>query len=284
MVQLARPKQLNTMTDLFFNELGACFSALGRDTSVRCIVLSSASDKIFTAGLDLKAVEALGISDGVTGQRDIARVGLTFMDLVDRWQRAISTLEEARVPIIAAVHGPCIGGGVDLVTAADIRVCSAASYFSIKEVDLAMAADIGTLQRLPKVMGNQSLIREWAYTGRNISAQEALTAGLVSHVAADREKTLGMLLSSFIASDCRVRSSRCEILIAYALKLAADISTKSPLAITGIKAGLLYSRDHTVADGLKQIGMWNSSQLQSADVMSAAMAILSKQTPKFAKL
>ncbi|ORZ39573.1 ClpP/crotonase-like domain-containing protein [Catenaria anguillulae PL171] len=254
-VHLNRPRQLNTMTDQFFSDVHACFTALSANPDIRVIVLASASEKIFTAGLDLKAVQG-----SLMPRDDPARTGVMLMDLIRRWQNALSCLETCRVPVIAAIHGACIGGGVDLVTAADIRVCSEQSWFCVKEVDLAMAADIGTLQRLPKVVGNQSIVREWCYTGRNVSATEALAAGLVSHVAKDRR------------------------LCCYALDLANTIASKSPVAINGTKASLVYSRDHSVDDSLKQIAMWNSSQLQAGDVMEAAAAILSKTTPKFPKL
>ncbi|KNE56579.1 hypothetical protein, variant [Allomyces macrogynus ATCC 38327] len=192
---------------------------------------------------------------------DIGRCGLLFMNLIDRWQRAFTAIDECRAPVIAVVHGMCIGGGVDMICSADVRVCTQDASFSVKEVDLAMAADIGTLQRLPKIVGNQSTVREWALTGRTFSAAEAKDAGLVGHVVADKKTAMDK-----------------------AFEIAEVIASKSPIAINGTKVALNYSRDHSVADGLRQIAMWNASQLQSQDVVKAAASILTKQTPRFSKL
>ncbi|KAI9189855.1 hypothetical protein H9P43_001294 [Blastocladiella emersonii ATCC 22665] len=275
LVVLDRAGKLNTMDDGFFREFHDCFTQLGDDPEVRAVVLASASDTVFTAGLDLKAVMAGMVpspsnsNDPAEEGPDVARTGLYLMSLIDRWQRAFTAMETCRVPVIAAVHGACVGGGIDLITAADIRVCSPATTFSVKEVDLSMAADLGTLQRLPKIVGNQSLVREWCYTGRTVTAAEALAAGLVSHVVP-------------VSKDGGV--SPREAVLGHALKLAATIARKSPVATVGIKRTLVYARDHTVDDGLQQVAMWNSSQIQARDLMASAAAILGKTTPKFPKL
>ncbi|KAJ3375033.1 putative enoyl CoA hydratase [Allomyces arbusculus] len=257
LVELHRPDALNAMNDQFFVDVQDCFSALHADPDVRAVILASAHPRLFTAGLDLKAVQ----SGMLPQHEDIGRCGLLFMDLIDRWQRAFTTIDECRAPVIAVVHGMCIGGGVDMICSADMRVCTQDASFSVKEVDLAMAADIGTLQRLPKIVGNQSTVREWALTGRTFSATEAKDAGLVGHVVADKKAAMDK-----------------------AFEIAEIIASKSPIAINGTKVALNYSRDHSVADGLRQIAMWNASQLQSQDVIMAAASVLTKQTPRFSKL
>ena len=150
---------------------------------------------------------------------------------------------------------------MDLVTAADIRLASELAWFSVKEVDVGMAADVGTLQRLPRVVGNASLVREWCYTGRKVTAAEALAAGLVSRVLPTN-----------------------EALLAESLALAIQIASKSPLAIAGTKVNLLYARDHSIKDGLDYVAQWNAAALQSEDVGRAMEASMSKQTPIYSNL
>lgn len=192
---------------------------------------------------------------------DVARKTLRMKPSIAEYQESFTAMERCAQPIIVAVQGACIGGGVDLVTAADIRLASDQAWFSIKEVDVGMAADVGTLQRLPRVVGNDSLVREWCYTGRKITASEALAAGLVSRVLPTP-----------------------EALLTEALALAVQIASKSPLAIAGTKANLLYARDHTVRDGLDYVAQWNASALQSEDVIKAMEASMSKQTPIYSNL
>ncbi|MFO0121912.1 MAG: enoyl-CoA hydratase-related protein, partial [Inhella sp.] len=160
----------------------------------------------------------------------------------------LTSLERCRKPVLAAVHGLCLGGGIDLICCADLRLASADASFAIKEIDIGMVADVGTLQRLPKLVGSQSWVRELAYTGRSVGADEALQRGLLSRVFADRA-----------ALDEGV------------LALAQDIATKSPLAIRGTKQALNYARDHSVAEGLEQIATWNAAMLLSEDLMAVMM-------------
>jgi enoyl-CoA hydratase len=151
-----------------------------------------------------------------------------------------------------------VGGGVDLISCTDMRYCSADAYFTIKEIDIGMVADVGTLQRLPKLIGHQGIVREMAFTGRKVLADEALRIGLVNQVFDSR-----------------------EALYAGVRELAEMVAAKSPLSIRGTKEMLNYSRDHSVADGLNYIATWNAAMLMSGDLMTAMMANMSKQTPEF---
>ena len=172
-------------------------------------------------------------------------------------QDTLTSIERCRKPVIAAIHGACVGGGVDLIACCDLRYCSADAYFSIKEIDIGMTADVGTLQRLPKLIGD-GIVRELAYTGRRVNAAEAREIRLVNTVFEDRA-----------ALGAGVR------------ELAAVIASKSPLAIRGTKEALNYARDHTVADGLNHIATWNAAMLLSEDLTVAMGASMSKQAAVF---
>lgn len=165
--------------------------------------------------------------------------------------------------MVAAVHGACVGGGVDLISGADIRYCTDDAWFQIKEVDVGLAADVGTLQRLPKVVGGQSLARELVFTARKMFSAEALQCGFVSRTFENKES-----------------------LVAGAVEVAATIASKSPVAVQTSKIALVYSRDHTVEEGLDYMAKMNSLMLQSEDLRIAAMALMSKgeTKPLFSKL
>ena len=256
-VELNRPESRNAMNPTFFDELKACFMQLQNDSNCRSIVLSG-KGKGFTSGLDLKEVTNImnpGDSD------DVGRKAFAIRKLVEHYQDSISSVEVCHKPVIACVHGHCVGGGIDLITACDIRYCSKDAWFSVKEVDIGLAADIGTLQRFPKTVGNDSLVRELVYTARKFTSEEAHKLGLVSKVVSDEEN-----------------------LMKEGLELAKVIASKSPVAVQGSKINLIYSRDHSVHEGLKYMISWNGSMLQSEDVLKAAMASMSKETPKFSKL
>ncbi len=172
-------------------------------------------------------------------------------------QDTLTSLERCRKPVLAAIHGGCIGGGIDLITCADIRYCSADASFTIKEIDIGMTADVGTLQRLPRLVG-EGITRELAYTGRTFDAAEARSIGLVN----------------------RVFDSR-EALVAGVREIAATIAAKSPLSIRGTKEMITYAREHSVADGLNYIATWNAAMLMSKDLTEAMTANLAKRTPTF---
>jgi delta(3,5)-delta(2,4)-dienoyl-CoA isomerase len=176
-------------------------------------------------------------------------------------QEGITALERCRKPIIVAMHGAVIGGGIDLATAGDIRYCSADTFFSIAEVKVGLAADVGTLQRLPKVVGNDSVVRELAFTGRRMDAEEARHLGLISKVLPNKTECWNAARAT-----------------------AMEIAKLSPIAILGTKISLTYSRDHTTQEGLDHIRMWNSTMLQSEDFAKAVQAQLKKQQAIFSNL
>ncbi len=254
-VALNRPSSLNAMNGTMFREIGEAFRELDTVPSVRAIILSG-NGKHYTSGLDLKeSGSVLGSQDG-----DPARIREKLRRHILFLQDCFTALEECRVPVIAAVHGACLGAGIDLITAADIRLCTTDAYFTIQEVHVGIVADVGTLQRIPHLLP-QGIIRELAYTGRKFTSQEADKYGFVNQVCEDK-----------------------DTLLAAANKLANDIVSKSPLAVTGTKAVLNHSRDHTVKDGLDYVATWNSGQLLGEDLMKAASAALTRQPVEFKDL
>jgi delta(3,5)-delta(2,4)-dienoyl-CoA isomerase len=259
-VELNRPESRNAMNPKFFDELKACFAQLSFDSDCRSVVLSG-SGKGFTSGLDLKEATAIMNPCGDSDSDDVGRKGFALRKIVEHYQTSISSVEECQKPVIACVHGHCVGGGIDLMTACDIRYCSKDAWFSVKEVDIGLAADIGTLQRFPKVVGNDSLVRELVYTARKFTSDESQRLGLVSKVTENE-----------------------ETLLKEGLELARLIASKSPIAVQGSKINLIYSRDHSVKNGLNYMVSWNASMLQSEDVMKAAMSSMAKETPSFSKL
>lgn len=256
-VELNRPKKLNAMNAVFWREFKNLFTLIASETECRAVVLSGRG-KFFTAGLDIKDPANVNFGGGA---KEIGRKAFNARNHVLKLQEAFNAIERCPQPVIAACHSGVIGGGIDMVLACDIRWCSEDVYFCVKEVDIGLCADLGTLQRLPKVVGNEGLVRELAYTARKMRAEEASRLGLVSRVCKDR-----------------------ETLLTEALACAALIASKSPLAVAGTKRNLLFARDHTVQDGLEYVATWNAAMLQSSDVMSAIMASMKKQKPIFSSL
>lgn len=256
---LSRPDELNTMSRDFWVELGDVLEEINKDSGVRVVVMSS-TGKHFCAGMDLNA-----FSNGVDNipddkKPDHARIGEAVYRVAKELQEYISTLEKIRVPVIAAIHGGCIGGAVDLVTACDIRLASQDAFFCIQEINIGMAADVGTLQRLPKIIPD-SKMREMAYTGRRMYADEAKENGLVSNTYESHEK-----------------------LLEAANELAREIASKSPVAIYGLKAVMNYSRDHTVSEGLEYNALWSGAMLSQKDMAEAMTANVEKRDASFNKL
>eukprot|EP00298_Acanthocystis_sp_HF-20_P028835 c7681_g1_i1.p1 GENE.c7681_g1_i1~~c7681_g1_i1.p1 ORF type:complete len:297 (-),score=149.21 c7681_g1_i1:57-920(-) len=255
LVELNRLKELNAMNQQLWREIGFLFSNLSAETSVRCVVLAGAG-KVFTSGLDLKE------STGFTSKsKDAGRVALQTLPFITDFQAAFTAIENCNQPVICAIHSLCIGGGVDLACACDMRFATQDARFTVKEVDIALAADIGTLQRLPKIVGNEGIVRELCFTGRWFNAQEALQIGFLNRIFENR-----------------------DVLLKECISLASQIAAKSPIAVTGTKRNLVYSRDHTVADGLAYIAAWNMAALQTADLAEAMKAFVTKSTPKFPNL
>lgn len=286
LLTLNRPARSNAINDEMFWELPQALRALDLDPDTRAVVLSGAG-RNFCAGIDLAALTAITggpagpEADGSSGpgsERRGSRPGdgpappaaavapcegrqrVSLLARIEIMQDAVSAIERCRKPVIAAVHGACVGGGVDIITACDIRYCASGALFSVKEVDLAITADLGTLQRLPGIIG-QGAARELALTGRQVSAEEARSLGLVSAV--------------FPTADA---------LTAGAAAAAAAIAAKSPLAVVGTKAALNYGRDHAVGEGLHQVALWNSATLVSEDLREVARAQAARRPPHFSNL
>ncbi|KAJ3154604.1 putative enoyl CoA hydratase [Geranomyces variabilis] len=257
LVELNRPDEMNSMNRVFWKEYREVFEQVRSDTDVRAVLVSGGSAKHFTAGLDLKDFTG-ALMTGTS--EDPARKALGFRDMCTAMQASFTAMELCGRPVVAAVQGACIGAGIDLITACDIRYASSDAFFSIKEVDIGLAADIGTLQRLPKVGGNDSWVRELAYTGRRFTASEGLAQGLFSKVVPREE------------------------LFATALATATEIASKSPVVTLGIKESLNYSRDHTVAEGLDHIAVWNSAMTNTQDMKIAVAANLGKKKAVYPKL
>lgn len=218
---------------------------------VRVVVLSG-EGKHFCAGIDLEMFGGLGLQG-----EDVGRQAESLRQLILKLQDSFNAFERCRKPVITAIHGACVGGGVDLITAADLRYATQDAKFSIKEVDLGMAADVGTLQRLPHLIG-ASVMRELAFTGRDFLADEALEIGLLNAVLPDKQAMLDQVM-----------------------EVATQIAAKSPTAIRAIKDNILFARDHSVPEALNYIATWNASQLMSGDLKEAVMAKFEKREPKF---
>ncbi|KAJ6455902.1 ClpP/crotonase-like domain-containing protein [Mycena vitilis] len=262
-IELAR-NPVNAFSAEFWRAYGALFdriTAEGRD--VRAAVLSSAIPKLFTAGIDL-ADAAKITTGGLTGASppDGARSALALIGDIKEFQHAIGAPERAPFPVIVALHGLVLGLGVDILAACDVRYAAENAKFSIKEVDIGLAADVGTLAYLPKVTSNQSLAREFAFSGAMFSAMDAERMGLVSRV---------------------VPGSRDEV-AAAALELAQVIAGKSPVAVSGTKRILLHARDHSVAENLEYTAAWNAAALQTKDIPESIAAAKERRAPKFAPL
>lgn len=252
---LNRPEKRNAMNFRFWKEIRQAFEELNTQQQARVAVISSTGPH-FSSGIDLKAFSMLlmRVADCEGRRREALR------NLILALQESFNAIEKCRIPVIAAIQGGCIGGGVDMVSACDIRLCSSDCYLVIKEIDIGMTADVGTLQRLPHLIP-RGLVNELAYTGRSLKADEALKHGLVNSVHDSHES-----------------------LNAAALEMARVIASKSPLAVTGTKRMLLYARDHDVNAGLDYVATWNSGQLISNDLMEAMMAMQQKREPEFKDL
>jgi len=254
-LRLNRPERFNTMAPDFFSALRDAVRGLHDGASARVLVISS-TGRHFSAGmaLDVFAGDAALLATGT------ARARLSFQESLRRLIDCFSALDEARFPVICAIQGGCIGGALDLATACDIRVCSADAFFTVQEINIGMAADLGVLQRLPKIVP-QGVARQMAYTGERVDAQRALAVGLVNAVLPD-----------------------AAALSAHALALARDIAGKSPLAIAGSKLALNHARDHGTAASLQQMTLLQSAIFDTGEMAEAIAAWKGKRDAAHAGL
>ena len=251
---LSRPEAMNTMHPTFWRELHEILSDLHRKGTARALVISS-TGKHFSAGMDLQTFGGAITMDDASAEGRAA-----IYDLLTDMQRTFTLLEELRMPVIAAIQGGCIGGAVDMVTACCLRYCSADAFFCVQEINIGMVADVGTLQRLPKLLP-MALVKELAYTGRRLAADKALAWGLVNEVLPTHEAA-----------------------VAAALQAASEIAAKPPVAIWGTKQVLHYSRDHGVEDSLRQMGWMQGAIWSNTHVREAITALQEKRAPRFAPL
>jgi enoyl-CoA hydratase len=251
-VQINRPDKINAMNAAFWTEIIEIFQWADSNDGVRVVVLSGAG-KHFSSGIDLLMLASVANELG----KDIGRNARLLRRKILQMQASFSAVDQCSKPVLAAVQGYCIGGAIDLISACDMRYAADDALFSIREIDMGMAADVGTLQRLPRIIGD-GMMREMAYTGRNVDAAEALRIGLVNRTFAD----LPQLLEGVLA-------------------IAGQIAAKSPIAVQGSKRMIGYMRDHSVDDGLEYVATWNAAMLQSSDLKLAMAAHMSKQKPVF---
>lgn len=246
---LNRPEKRNTMGTTFFKELSGHLENLDRDSGVRAVVIK-AEGKSFTAGTDLEEAGSL-LSGQAADQREATRRKILKL------QEGITSIERCSKPVIAAIHSHCIGGGIDLISACDIRIATEDAVFSIRETPMGIIADLGTLQRLPFIIGH-GWFRELALTGRNFTAAEALQMGLITRICENRDS-----------------------LYAEAKKLADRIADCPPLTVQGTKEVILYSRDNGIDAGLQYVAQKNAAALPSEDVVEAVTAFMERRKPSF---
>lgn len=248
-----QPKKANALDTPDWIEMQQIFESLSNDKLVRAIVLSG-NGKHFCAGIDLGAL--MGVQQNANTSCE-ARRREDIRDYIYLLQNAITSIEKCKKPVLAAIHNGCIGGAVDLVSACDMRYCTQDAYFTIKEITLGLVADIGTLQRLPKIL-QPGIVAEMAYTGRKVYGPEAEKIGLVNKAYQDKETMLNAVT-----------------------EIAHQIASKSPLCIRGTKEVLLYQRDHSVEEGLQYIANYNAAMLLSKDINEAMTANFEKRVAIF---
>lgn len=251
-VRLNRPAKGNAMNAVMWQEIRQAFAWVDQTAQARVAILQG-EGKHFCTGIDLQMMLDLMQTQGDCEGRTREDLRSLILDMQD----TLTSLERCRKPVLAAIHGACIGGAVDLICCADMRYATADAVFCIKEIDIGMVADVGTLQRLPKLVG-EGMARELAYTGRNVGGTEAATLHLVNRV--------------FDTQDALYQGVR---------EIAATIAAKSPLAMRGTKEMISYARDHSVADGLNYVATWNAAMLMSADLQEAMQAGLQKRPAVF---
>lgn len=257
-IQLKRPDAFNSMTRDFWNELPVIVNDINDNARARVIVITS-TGKHFCAGMDLAV---FATSDGVTGgaKSDAQTRGENFRHHVHHLQDTFSCLDKARIPVLVAIQGGCIGGAVDFVSACDIRWATKDAFFCIQEINIGMTADVGTFPRLCKLLPDGH-VRELAYTGKRMLADQAKAVGLVNEVFDTH-----------------------EALVAHVMGVAREIASKAPLAVTGTKVMINYARDHSIADGLDYIATWQAGMFAPLHMAEAFRANAAKESGEFPDL
>mmetsp|Transcript_9058 Transcript_9058/g.16487 ORF Transcript_9058/g.16487 Transcript_9058/m.16487 type:complete len:309 (-) Transcript_9058:1527-2453(-) len=255
-VGLNRPRKRNAINAKMWREIGEAFRLIGSTgDGCRCVLVVG-HGKGFCAGIDVSdpSFGLMSSTEEEEEEVDVARKYLKFRPQILEMQSCLTAVEQCSVPVVAAIHGSCIGAGVDLTCCADIRVCAPSTCFAVREVKLGLAADVGTLQRLPKIIGHGSRVRELCLTGQDFDAAEALRIGFVSRL-----------------------SNTDADLFATATTICQKIANNSPVAVAGTKLSLNYSRDHTVQDGLDHIATYNAAALMTDDLIKAFQNAASSQ-------
>ncbi|CAF9929893.1 MAG: Putative enoyl CoA hydratase [Heterodermia speciosa] len=265
-IEIHRPEKLNAFIEPMWHELSTLFTTLSTSTTTRCIILTGSGPRAFTTGLDTTTASTSSSSPlsptHFPPSTDPARRAASIRTHILSFQSCISSIASCAKPVVAAIHGFCYGLGIDIATCADLRFCSADASFSVKEVDIGIAADVGTLTRLGKVVGQASWVKDVCLSGRVFGGEEAGRVGFCGWVGGEgREGVLG-----------------------EALRWAGVVVGKSPVAVQGTKEILDWSRDRSVEDGLRYTAVWNSAMIQTNDVPQAIQAGLKKRTPTFEKL
>lgn len=253
-ITINRPHKANSMTENAWLELKNVLTYCDETPEIKVIVFSGAGEKLFCGGIDLMMLMS---TNEKTNSPCDGRKREKFRKLLLDFQEIITLFEKISKPVLSAVHGGCIGAGLDMIAATDMRYCTKDAYFCIKEIDLGMVADIGTLQRLPKIIAD-GIARELAYTGRNFYADEALRHGLVNNVFESKEEMMKEVTT-----------------------IAELIASKSPLSIRGTKRNLVFVRDHSVSESLEYIANWNAAHFYSNDLLAAFQSSMNKQPPVF---
>lgn len=256
-IVLSRPEALNAMNRAFWNELPALVNDISDNAKARVVVISS-TGKHFTSGMDI-SVFTDGEGVGAAGGDRYARAE-AFRDFVKVLQGSFSCLEDARMPVIAAVQGGCIGAGVDMTSACDIRFATSDAFFQIAEINIGMTADVGTFPRLTRLIPD-GWVRELAYSGRRLPAAKAKDIGLVNEVFPTQ-----------------------EAMMEHVMALAAEIAEKSPVAVTGSKQMIKYARDHSTGDALDYIATWQAGMFSPEHIAEAFAAKAQKRAPAFPDL
>ena len=260
-IKLNRPEKRNAMNWDFWRDLPRIVGDIDTHARARCIVLSS-TGPVFSAGLDLSLFGQDVFASSKTAKMNEKELQTpqNFMSFLSFLQDSISSLQKARIPVICAIQGGCIGGGVDLICSADIRLATNDAFFSIRETKIGMVADVGTFPRIVKLLP-EGIVKELAFTGRNFSAQEAKEYGFVNRLYESHDS-----------------------LIEGALEIAYEIASNSPAAVYGCKRVIDFSRDHTIDEGLEWINMWNASMLSQSELMEGFQSYKSKKEGNFAEL